>query len=316
MSREGLHRSDFRAMGSPCAILLHAEAADRAAEWLAAARAEVERLERRYTRYRDDSLTSEINRSAGDPTGVCVDAETAALLDYAETAHRQSAGLFDITSGVLRRAWDFRSGRIPSRHEVQQLLACVGWERLRWERPRLVLPLPGMQVDFGGVVKEYAADRVAALCRSLGARHGLVDLGGDLAVVGPHPDGSPWRVGIRDPEDGERALRTLAVYAGGVATSGDYARCMVVDGVHYGHLLDPRTGWPVSGPRSVTVLASHCLIAGTTASVAMLSGERAAAWLERVGLPHVRVERSGEVFERWELLPSARWQRGPGAARL
>lgn len=303
-----LHRTDFRAMGSPCAIQLHAASADQASEWLAAATGEVERLERKYTRYRDDSLTAEINRHAGDPAGLLVDEETAALLDYADTAFRQSEGRFDVTSGVLRRAWDFRSGRVPAQAEIEALLACVGWQRVCWERPRLVLPLPGMQIDFGGYVKEYAADRVAELCRRRGARGGLVDLGGDLAVVGPHPDGRPWLVGVRDPEDGDRALRTLAVHAGGVATSGDYARCMVVDGVHYGHLLDPRSGWPVCGPRSVTVLASHCLIAGTTSSIAMLSGDGAAAWLDRVGLPHVRVERDGRVFERWELLETARLQ--------
>jgi thiamine biosynthesis lipoprotein len=259
-------------MGSPCELKIHADSADRAAEILSRARAEVERLERKYTRYRDDSLTSEINRSAGDASGVVVDFETASLLDYAATAHRESGGLFDVTSGVLRRAWDFRSGRVPEQAEIDALLLCIGWQRVGWERPRLVLPLPGMQIDFGGFVKEYAADRTAALCRRLGSRHGLVDLGGDLAVVGPHPDGSPWRIGIRDPEDADRALRVLDVYAGGVATSGDYARCMIVDGVRYAHLLDPRSGWPVTGPRSVSVLASHCLIAGTTSSIAMLSG--------------------------------------------
>ncbi len=165
-----------------------------------------------------------------------------------------------------------------------------------------MLPIPGMQIDFGGCVKEYAADRVAELCRRLGGRHGLVDLGGDLAIIGPHPDGRPWRIGIRDPEDGARALRTLDVYAGGVATSGDYERSMVVDGVRYGHLLDPRTGWPVDGLASVTVLASHCLIAGTTSTIAMLSGrDGAAAWLDAVGLPHLCVDREGRVSERWDI---------------
>jgi thiamine biosynthesis lipoprotein len=301
-----LYRSAFRAMGSPCELQLYADEPAAAADWLARARAEVERLERKYTRYRDDSVTAEINRSAGSASGVIVDEETASLLDYAETAHRESDGLFDITSGVLRRAWDFRSGRVPEQREIDAALSRVGWQRVRWGRPRLVLPLSGMQIDFGGFVKEYAADRAASLCRRMGARHGLVDLGGDLTVVGPHPGGAPWRVGIRDPEDAGRALRTLAVHAGGVATSGDYARCMVVDGVRYSHLLDPRSGRPVSGPRSVSVLASHCLIAGTTSTVAMLSGGDAGRWLDAVGLPCVRVERDGRVFERWELLPSAR----------
>jgi thiamine biosynthesis lipoprotein len=292
-------------MGSPCAVHLYARSRAAGDALLERCRREIARLESKYTRYRDDSLTAAMNRSAGDPRGIEVDAETASLLDYAEAAFEQSGGLFDLTSGVLRRAWDFRSGRLPAREEVAALLGCVGWRRVRWQRPRLVL-LPGMQLDFGGIVKEYAADRVSELCRRHGARHGLVDLGGDLSIVGPHPDGAPWHVGIRDPHDGSRALRTLLVYGGGVATSGDYERGMWVDGVRYGHLLDPRSGWPVDGPAGVTVLASHCLIAGTASSVAMLSGrEGADAWLARLGLPYLRVDRDGGVAERWEIAGAA-----------
>ena len=178
-----------------------------------------------------------------------MDAETAHLLDYADTCHRQSDGRFDVTSGILRRAWNLKSGQLPAQAEIDALLPLVGWQKVRWRAPRIVLPKPGMQLDFGGYVKEYAVDRVAELCRRLGARHGLVDLGGDLAVIGPHPDGKPWRVGIRDPRDAQRTLGSLPVGWGGVASSGDYERCMVVDGVRYGHILDPRTGWPVRGPR-------------------------------------------------------------------
>jgi thiamine biosynthesis lipoprotein len=145
-------------------------------------------------------------------------------------------------------------------------------------------------------VKEYAADRVASLCRQRGTWHGLVDLGGDLAVVGPHPDGSPWRVGIRDPRRRDAALLCVDVFGGGVATSGDYERCMVVDGVRYGHVLDPRSGWPVDGLASVSVLASHCLIAGTASTVAMLKGRvEAPRWLEALELPHVRLDRDGTL---------------------
>jgi thiamine biosynthesis lipoprotein len=283
-------RFPFSAMGSPCALHLDAASADFAETLRAEVVAEVARLEAKYTRYRDDSLTSAINRSAGDPAGVEVDAETAGLLDYAATAHAASGGRFDLTSGSLRRAWDFRSGRLPAQAEIDALLPQVGWRQLRWQRPRLVLTRPGMQLDFGGVVKEYAADRVAALCRARGARSALVDLGGDLAIAGPHPDGSPWRVGVRDPFGGEAPLTTLAVYAGGVATSGDTERCMVVDGRRYGHLLDPRSGWPVQGgPASVTALASHCLVAGTASTVAMLRGAEGPDWLAAEGIPHVCV---------------------------
>jgi thiamine biosynthesis lipoprotein len=286
----------FKAMGSPCQLHLHAESQARFQEAAEAALAEVVRLERKYSRYLEDSLASRINGSAGDPNGSLLDDETASLLDYAALAFEQSGGLFDITSGVLRRAWDFRSGRLPAPEQIEALRPLVGWEKIRWQRPRLVLPLAGMQLDFGGYVKEYAADRVAALCRDLGLRHGLVDLGGDLAAIGPHPDGSPWRVGIRHPRATGGAIASVALSAGGIATSGDYERCLVVDGKRYAHLLNPKTGWPVAGLASVTVAASHCLIAGTASTIAMLKGSRGGpAWLDRLGLPNLRVDAGGAL---------------------
>jgi thiamine biosynthesis lipoprotein len=304
----------FRAMGSPCEIRLHGPS--RSAAWAVAglAIAEVGRLERKYSRYLETSLATRINRSAGDPEGVRVDEETATLLDYAATAFRESGGRFDVTSGVLRRAWNFREGRVPSRAEVEALLPLVGWDRVRWERPRIVLPLPGMELDFGGYVKEYAADRCAALCRERGAAHGLVDLGGDLAVVGPHPDGSPWRIGIRHPREPGAAMATVSLAGGGLASSGDYERCLVVDGRRYAHVLDPRTGWPVSGLAAVSVAAELCLVAGTASTVAMLMGaEQGPAWLDRLGLPNVRMDAQGRIGG--SLAPAARVA-GAGARPL
>lgn len=287
--------SRFRAMGSPCELRLYAESRARGEEVARNARGEVERLERKYSRFRDDSLASQINRSAGDAEGVRVDEETAALLDYAAVAHAQSGGLFDPTSGILRRVWRFGSGRLPEADEVAALLPLIGWQKLHWERPRLVLPQPGMELDWGGFVKEYAADRVAELCRRAGLRHGLVDLGGDLAVVGPHPDGKPWRVGIRDPRQPERAVARISLVGGAVASSGDYERCMLVDGRRYAHVLDPHTGWPVEGLAAASVAASHCLVAGTASTVALLRGAEGPAWLAELGLPHLWVRPDGEL---------------------
>lgn len=286
----------FRAMGSPCELHLYGETRAFCDALAAAAVAEVQRLERKYSRYRDDSLTGAINRSAGDASGIAVDCETALLLDYAATAFAQSGGLFDPTSGVLRRVWNLKSGRVPTRAEIDAVLPLVGWPRLSWQRPRLVLPRAGMELDFGGFVKEYAADRVADLCRRAGARHGLVDLGGDLAVIGPHIDGSPWVIGIRDPRAPTTAMASVRLTSGAIATSGDYERCMVVDGVRYSHVLDPRTGSPVAGLRSASVVADRCLIAGTATTIAMLMDVPAAErWLDELGLPNLRMDRAGAL---------------------
>jgi len=290
-----LRSHPFRAMGSPCEIRLYAESGQRADAVAAAARAEVLRLESKYSRYRDDSLVARINRSAGDPSGVEVDEETAGLLDYAATAFEQSDGLFDISSGVLRRVWDFRSGRVPEPAEVDAVRRLVGFEKVRWQRPRLALPLVGMELDFGGYVKEYAADRAVAVCRQAGVRHGLVDLGGDLALAGPHPDGRPWQVGVRHPRRPGAALATLALAEGAIASSGDYERCLEVGGRRYGHILSPKTGWPVEGLAGVSVVASRCLIAGTATTIAMLKGSEGPAWLDALGLPNLRITPDGAV---------------------
>jgi thiamine biosynthesis lipoprotein len=289
-------RIPFRAMGSPCELWLYAGSASALEHGARAGSGEVARLERKYSRYRDDSVTSEINRAAGTGRGVRVDPETATLLDYAATAHAQSEGLFDITSGCLRRIWDFRGGRVPSQPEVDALLGQIGWGRVRWANREIELPIPGMELDFGGYVKEYAADRAALLCRDAGIEHGLVDLGGDLAVIGPHPDGSPWRVGIRDPRERTRAIASIRLDSGGLATSGDYERFVMKDGRRFGHILSPRTGWPVESFPSVSAVASCCLIAGTATTIALLRGEQnGARWLDELGLPSLRVHRDGSL---------------------
>lgn len=281
----------FRAMGSPCELQLYAE--DESAG--IPAKKEIARLEKRYSRFLDTSIVSGINASAGDGRGVKVDEETAALLDYATAAHVQSDGLFDLTSGVLRRAWDFRSKRIPTQEEIASLLPLIGWEKVFWQRPHLLLPREGMQLDFGGVVKEYAADRAAQALRAAGVAHGLVELGGDIAIIGPHPDGSPWRVGIRHPRKMESAIAYVELTSGGIASSGDYERFIEVDGQRYCHILNPRTGWPVRHLASVSVTAPQCLIAGTSSTVAMLKEKAGPGWLEELGLPHLCLDHSLRV---------------------
>jgi thiamine biosynthesis lipoprotein len=291
------YRRDFTAMAGPCALQVYAGEAAPAEAALQAAEAEVRRIEAKYSRYRADSLLSAINASAGEAEGIEVDAETAGLLDYAAAAFTQSEGLFDISSGVLRRAWDFRAARLPAQIDLEALLPLVGWSRLRWRRPRLVLPLKGMELDFGGFGKEYAADRAASVLLAAGFRHGLVDLAGDLCILGPHPDGSPWRVGIRHPRSGpEQAIAVVELRAGAIASSGDYERYFEQDGRRYSHILDPRSGWSVQGAAaSVSVVADRCLLAGTATTIALLKGAQGVDWLAELGLPWLAIGADGRV---------------------
>ena len=285
-------RDAFFAMGGCCSLTLFAKCLDDAIMVAAAARAEVDRIERAYSRYRPDSIVAGINAAARRGGEIEVDPETAGLIDHAFAVHRWSGGLFDITSGVLRRAWSDDAVAPPDRETLKALLQSVGLEKLSWRRPKLSFRVEGMEIDFGGIAKEYAADRAAAVCRSLGAGHGLVDLGGDLAVIGPNPDGSPWRIGVVDPRDGQTAIATLLVAMGGVATSGDYQRYWEFGGRRYGHILDPRTGWPVEGLASATVVARDRLTAGACSTVAILKGEAGIAWLREQAPAHVYVDRA------------------------
>lgn len=282
----GAWRGRFKAMASPCELLVEGADEAQARVLLEAAAAEALRIEAKFSRYRDDSVIAMLHRSRGEP--VAVDDETALLLDYAAACHAMSDGLFDVTSGVLREAWRFDgSDRVPKADRVRVLVERIGWHKLHWQRPKIVLP-PGMEIDLGGIGKEYAVDRVLALLRSQAALPMLVNFGGDLAVSGLRADGRAWQVGVERPDAQQRsAVLRLDLSAGALATSGDARRYLLKDGVRYGHILDPRDGWPVRGaPRSVTVAAGRCTEAGTLATLAMLQGPRAEEWLAGQGVPH------------------------------
>jgi len=282
-------------MGTLCEIQLFAKTGEAAGRAAAAAIADISRLEARYSRYRNDSFLSEINRVAAAGGRITVDDETASLLNYAATCHQQSDGLFDITSGILRRAWHFDSGALPEQGLIDELLLKVGWDKVVWQPPVLEFPFPGIEIDFGGVVKEYAADRAAGLCAAAGIGHGMINLGGDIKVIGPRADGSPWRIGIRDPRQTDALLRTVELTHGALASSGDYERCLTIAGVRYGHILHPRTGWPVAQLASVSVIADFCVLAGSASTIAMLKAEAGPAWLESLGLPHLWVDVNGNT---------------------
>jgi len=265
----------------------HEQVAQAAASAAAACAA---RIEQKFSRYRSDNIVARINSAAGQP--VEVDDETARLLDFADLAWKVSDGNFDITSGVLRRAWKFDGGsHVPDAAEIRALLPLVGWSRASWQRPWLTL-LPGMEIDFGGIGKEYAVDQALAAAAQVTDEPVLVNFGGDLAVTGPCREGRPWRVGIESiaaagesVPDHSHAARLLELSVGALATSGDTYRYVNDTGERRPHVLDPRTGEPVRGaPRSITVASPTCTQAGLWCTLAMLKGDGAEAFLEREGV--------------------------------
>jgi thiamine biosynthesis lipoprotein len=268
----------FQAMASPCVALIDTEDTALGMRVGERVRAEALRVEAKYSRYRPSVITS-INENAGRDTEV--DVETADLIDYAASCHELSGGRFDVTSGVLRRVWRFDgSGAVPEQAQIDEVMALVGWDRVSWRRPWLRLA-PGMQIDLGGIGKEYAADRAMRLAQQEARLPMLVNLGGDLSISGPRRDGSPWCVAIEDAERAGASAGLMELDRGALATSGDAYRSIVIDGVRYGHVLDARTGWPVrNAPRSVTVHAATCTEAGLLAKLALLRGPDAEDFLK------------------------------------
>ena len=273
-------------MASPCEVHVAGVGRGRAEGIVAAVCDEAQRIERKFSRYREGNIVDRINRANG--AAVAVDAETGRLLDYAAELYALSEGRFDITSGVLRRAWTFDGGEaVPCAEAIEELRTEVGWDRLDWNGKALRMPA-GMEIDFGGIGKEYAVDRAAELVRSMTDRC-MINFGGDLIALGS-PDGrgsrgEAWTVGIDGPGTGGSAPR-VSLTTGALATSGDTRRFLIRDGRRFGHILDARTGWPViNAPRTVTVLAPTCTQAGMLATFSMLMGAEAESFLEA---QHVR----------------------------
>jgi thiamine biosynthesis lipoprotein len=268
----------FTAMASPCEVLMPRMSEERALAIGATAAHEAWRIEKKYSRFRDDSVTAWIHRHRG--ATIELDEETASLMDFANQCFDLSDGLFDITSGVLRRAWRFDgSDRVPAAATVDRLLPLVGFRKVQWHAPRLMLPAD-MELDFGGIGKEYAVDRAYSLLADRETVPFLINFGGDLRASRPPPYG-PWQVAIERPDTDREATLLLDLEYGALATSGDSRRFLLKSGVRYGHILSPLTGWPVPGaPRSVTVAASSCTEAGLLSTVALLHGTGARQFLD------------------------------------
>ena len=280
---------EFEAMASPCQVLLDVEQEQDAQHLAKLAQQEALRIQNKFSRYRKDNIIFQINNANGET--VKVDNETAALLDYANQCYELSEGKFDITSGILREAWIFDcSDRIPEKKDVERLLDRVGWDKVNWQSPFITLP-KGMEIDLGGIGKEYAVDRTAMLLAHECNLSVLVNFGGDLCATGERSNGRGWIVGVEDPEHiahspaadkSRHSTEEFELIRGGIATSGDTRRYLQKDGVRYSHILDPKTGYPVANaPHSVTVVANSCTEAGILATLAMLNGKQAESFLDR-----------------------------------
>ena len=282
----GILTRSFRAMGSDCEFQLCFGGGSDSQFIFKCLQDELERLESKYSRFRKDSLLSQINLGKE----VNIDNETISLLEHAFNCFEQSEGLFDVTAGRLNSLWDFKKKKVPSQEEISYALSVTDFSKVSWNNGILSMPA-GMNIDFGGIVKEYAADTLAVLAKKFGVQYGLINLGGDIAIVGNKPDGIAWKVGITDPRGTETEIASIDIYSGGLATSGDYKRYFIYEGKRYSHILNPKTGFPCAGLRAVSVAANLCTVAGSIATIAMLKDEpEAIKWLNDLGVPFVAMD--------------------------
>jgi thiamine biosynthesis lipoprotein len=295
----------FYAMASACEVIIESNDEKKCYDIGNKVTQEVWRIEDKYNRYDQRSLCSAINNSKGKP--IEIDEETFALLNFADTCYQLSNGVFDITSGVLRNVWRFDgSDNIPSEAAVKRIMRNVGWTKISFTEQHITLP-DSMEIDFGGIGKEYAVDKVILLIKSLTNAPALVNLGGDLATTSARKNNQAWQVGVEHPgfensrfenprfestrfeNSASKNKQTMVVslFNGALATSGDAKRFLLKAGKRYSHILNAKTGWPIEdAPRSITVSAPQCIQAGILATLAQMQGVTAEDFLTEQNIKH------------------------------
>lgn len=272
----GVRRLEFRALGTGCVIHFRQRDERAALAFAAEALGWLAEFEAKFSRFRETSIVSRVNAAAGREW-VSVDAEMERMLDVAEGLYNLTDGILDATMLPLQRVWDWKTvhTKLPSADEVQRALALTGWRKVQRRPGAIFLPEAGMGLDFGGFGKEFAVDRLARLARSRGIKDALIDLGRDIFALGGNGVHPFWHVGLEDARRPGSCWGGLALSDRAVSASGDYARFFVHNGIRYGHILDPRSGWPVTnGLRAVTVIAQSCLEAGVYSTAVFVLGAR------------------------------------------
>jgi thiamine biosynthesis lipoprotein len=235
---------------------------------------EVRRLEALLTEFAATSQTSLINRNAGI-LPVHVDSEVYALIERCKQITALTQGAFDITAAGLRKLYNFKRGQfsLPKSDQIKSALKKVGSEKIILSDNRSVyLNQRGMHIGFGAIGKGLAADVVRKVFQEKGIRSAVINASGDLTAFGNRADGSPWRIGIADPSDSERIMAWLPVENASVATSGDYEQYFERDGVRYSHTIDPKSGLPCTGIRSVTIVSASAEFSDALATAVTIMG--------------------------------------------
>lgn len=240
---------------------------------------EVRRIEKLLTTFDESSQTNQINAQAGIKP-VPVDQEIFDLIERSLRISELTQGAFDITYGSIDKSlWNFDKNMtaLPDAEEAKKMIRLINYRNLILDKQAqtVFLKEKGMRIGFGGIGKGYAADRAKAVMIDLGVKHGIVNAAGDLTVWGNQPNGEPWTIGIADPDKKESPFASVTLTNTSVATSGNYEKFVMIDGIRYSHTIDPKTGFPVRGIKSTTVICPSAELADAMATPVMVMGIKA-----------------------------------------
>lgn len=271
-----LYRRQLKLMGNQFEFVMPEENHEQAIHHTDAAIAEISRIEKLLTTFSEDSQTNLINRMAGI-SPVKVDREVFDLIQRALKIGDLTQGAFDITYGSIdKKLWNFDTTMtaLPAPEVARKMVQLINYKNVKLDQEACTVFLSekGMRIGFGGIGKGYAAERAKIVLQQRGVNSGIVNAAGDLCAWGLQSDGSPWTVGIADPNNKWDLFSSLAITNMAVATSGNYEKYITVDGKRYSHTIDPKTGLPVTGIKSVTIISPHAELSDSMTTPVMVMG--------------------------------------------
>jgi thiamine biosynthesis lipoprotein len=271
-----VYKKVLKLMGNRFEITVVAEDQSWANECIADAVEEISRIEKLLTTFSESSQTNLINRNAGI-TPVKVDKEVYELIERSKKISALTQGAFDITYGSIdKRLWNFDKTmtHLPDPQTAKKLVRLINYRNiiLNENNCTVFLKEQGMRIGFGGIGKGYAAEKAKTLLQQKGIKSGIINAAGDLTAWGCQPNGKPWTIGIAAPNIARKAFSFLEITNTSVATSGNYEKFILIDGKKYSHTIDPKTGLPVRGIKSVTIICPNAEIADALATPVMIMG--------------------------------------------
>ena len=271
-------KKSCKLMGNHFELTVVADDEKWAHERIEAGISEIQRIERLLTTFSDDSETNLINQNAGIGP-VVVSAETFNLIERSLRISQITQGAFDITYGSIdKRLWNFdqHMTSLPDKETAKNMVRLIDYRNVILDREKstVFLKEKGTRIGFGGIGKGYAAERAKLVMKQQGVESGVVNASGDLTAWGQQPNGNPWTVGIANPDAKHNVFSYMSITDMAVATSGNYEKFVMIDGKKYSHTINPRTGLPVTGIKSVTIITTNAEIADAMATPVMIMGIR------------------------------------------